>query len=70
MTSKLASVPTRRAAESSEQVTERRAADLARIGRFLSRLQDSGYFGKVTISLQNGKMVELRTEQVLKVDEL
>jgi hypothetical protein len=40
------------------------------VGRFLGRLQDKGYFGKVTISFQNGKLVELRTEQTLKVDEL
>ena len=54
----------------SVQLTERHAADLARLGRFLGRLQESGYFGKVTLSLQNGKLVELRTEQVLKIDDL
>jgi hypothetical protein len=52
------------------QLSERHAADLARLGRFLGRLQDSGYFGKVTVVLQNGKLVELRTEQTLKVDDL
>jgi hypothetical protein len=55
---------------SSGELSERHAADLARLGRFLGRLQDSGYFGKVTLSLQNGKLVELKTEQVLKIDDL
>lgn len=68
--SKLATVAPRRPPESVEELDERRAADLARVGRFLARLQASGYFGKVTVSLQNGKLVELRTEQVLKVEEL
>lgn len=53
-----------------EQIAVRHAADLARIGRFLGRLQDSGYFGKVTISLVDGNLVELRTEQVIKVGDL
>lgn len=45
------------------------AVDLARAGRFLRRLMEAGYFGKVTFSLQNGKLVECRTEQTMKVDE-
>jgi hypothetical protein len=69
--SKLVGVPARRAADPTvEELDERRAADLARVGRFIGRLQASGYFGKITINLQNGKLVELRTEQVLKVDDL
>jgi hypothetical protein len=66
---KLATVA-RRPAETPEALAEKRAEDLARVGRFLGRLQDKGYFGKVTISFQNGKLVELRTEQTLKVEEL
>jgi len=67
--SKLVGVPARRANDA-EELEERRAADLARVGRFIGRLQGSGFFGKITISLQNGKLVELRTEQALKIDEL
>lgn len=70
--SKIAPVPSlpRRPVDTPEQLEERRSADLARVGRFLARLQSSGYFGRVTITLQNGKLVELRTEQTLKVDDL
>lgn len=46
------------------------ASDLVRIGRFLRRLMEAGYYGKITFSLQNGKLVECRTEQTMKVDEI
>jgi hypothetical protein len=69
MTAKLAPVP-RRPPDTAEELTTRRAADLARVGRFLGRLQDEGYFGKVMLSMQNGKLVELRIEQVMKVEDL
>lgn len=48
----------------------RRAEGLAKIGNFIARLQDAGFFGKVTISLQNGVFAEARIEQVLKDDEI
>ena len=64
--------PVRRAAEplSHEELEVRRAADLARVGRYIGRLQEAGYFGKVTLSFQDGRLHELRTEQVIKVDDL
>jgi hypothetical protein len=70
MTAKLAPVPSRRPVETQEEIGARRVADLARIGRYIGRLQDAGYFGKVTLSFQNGRLCELRTEQVMKVDDL
>ncbi len=69
MSAKLAPV-VRRPEPTQEELETRRAADLARIGRFIGRLQDQAFFGKVTVSFQNGKLTELRTEQVVKVDEL
>jgi hypothetical protein len=60
----------RRPEPTQEELDSRRAADLARVGRFIGRLQEQAFFGKVTVSFQNGKLVELRTEQVVKVDEL
>lgn len=50
--------------------TDACSVDLARAGRFLRRLMEAGYFGKITFSLQNGKLVECRTEQTMKVDEI
>ncbi len=70
MTAKLAPVPVRRAPETKEDLEARRAADLARIGRYIGTLQDAGLFGKVTLTFQNGRLCELRTEQVMKVDDL
>jgi len=44
--------------------------DLVRVTRFLRRLVAASYFGKVTLSFQNGKVTDLRTEQVMKIDDL
>jgi hypothetical protein len=51
--------------ETEEVIDRKRAEGLARVGRLIARLQSSGYYGKVTVSMQNGKVVEVRTEQVL-----
>lgn len=54
----------------SSDVERRRAEGLARIARFVGGLQDKGLYGKVTISLQNGVVTDLRLEQVVKADDL
>lgn len=64
MTAKLAPV-IRREPETEEIIDAKRAEGLARVGRLIARLQQAGYYGKVTVSMQNGKVVEVRTEQVL-----
>lgn len=56
--------------ETPEEIAQRQAEDLARVGNFIAKLQEKGYFGKVTLSFQNGRIIDLRTEQVLKVDDL
>lgn len=63
-------VPRAKIEEPGEQLDQRRAAELAKIGRFLQRLQDASFFGRVTISFQNGKVTTVGTEQSLKLDEL
>jgi hypothetical protein len=69
MNGKLSAV-SRRPESTPEELDERRASGLARVGRLIGRLQASGFFGKITVSLQNGVIVEVRNEQVLKVDDL
>lgn len=49
---------------------DRIALDLAKAGRFLRRLAESGYFGKVTFNMQNGRFVEVKTEQTMKMSEI
>jgi hypothetical protein len=41
-----------------------------RIVRFLGRLCAEEFFGKVVVSFQHGKIVDVRTEQTRKLDEL
>jgi hypothetical protein len=43
---------------------------LARLTRYLERLAAEGFFGKVTVSFQNGKACDVRIEQTNKLDEL
>jgi hypothetical protein len=44
--------------------------DLARLTRYLERLAASGFFGKVTVSFQNGRACDVKIEQTHKLDEL
>jgi len=41
-----------------------------RLLRYLDRLATSGFYGKVTVSFQNGKVHDVRIEQTKKLDEL
>ena len=43
---------------------------IARLLRYLERQSASGFFGKVTVSFQNGKVCDVKTEQNRKLDEL
>lgn len=49
--------------------TEERA-DVKRLERFIRRLAESKFFGKVTISMQNGRIGQAQVEQMLKIDEM
>jgi hypothetical protein len=41
-----------------------------RLARYLDRLAAAGFYGKVTVSFQNGKVHDVRIEQTKKLDEL
>jgi hypothetical protein len=50
-----------------EQMKE---ADLAKIARFIRKLQDRGLYGKVAIGFQHGRLTTIQLEQTFKADEL
>lgn len=41
-----------------------------RLTRFFQKLSAGQFFGKVVVSFQNGKAVDVRIEQTKKLDEL
>ncbi len=41
-----------------------------KLTHYLEELTTSGFFGKVTVSFQNGKVCDVRIEQTKKLDEL
>jgi hypothetical protein len=43
---------------------------ILRLLRYLDRLAASTFYGKVTVSFQNGRVCDVRTEQTKKLDEL
>lgn len=43
---------------------------LDRLHRYLDRLSDSAFFGKVVVSFQNGKVCDIKVEQTHKLEEL
>lgn len=43
---------------------------IERLLRFLARLAAEDFFGKVTISFQNGRVCDVKIEQTKKLDEL
>ena len=47
-----------------------RPSPIGRLLRFLDKLAATAFFGKVTVSFQNGKVSDVRIEQTKKLDEL
>ena len=43
---------------------------MVRLTRYLERLAADGFFGKVTVSFQNGRACDVKIEQTHKLDEL
>jgi hypothetical protein len=41
-----------------------------RLFRYLEKLSKSGFYGKVNISFQHGKVCDIRTEQSHKLEDL
>jgi hypothetical protein len=48
--------------------TERRP--LERLHGFLNRCVTTGFFGKIEVTFQNGRVCEVRVQQTKKLDEL
>jgi len=46
------------------------ANPIGKLIRYLERQSAAGFFGKVTVSFQAGKVTDIRTEQTRKLDEL
>ena len=53
----------------SQPAEPRRALDV-RLLRFLEKLSAGSFFGKVVVSFQSGKVIDVRTEQTRKLEEL
>lgn len=43
---------------------------IERLLRFLEKLAAGGFFGKVVVTFQNGKVCDVKIEQTKKLDEL
>jgi hypothetical protein len=43
---------------------------LERLYRFLDKLVRSGFFGRITLTFQNGRLCDIKIEQTKKLDEL
>lgn len=46
------------------------ATSFDRLARYLERLADERFYGKVTVTFQNGRACDVRVEQTHKLDEL
>ena len=52
----------------SDEVT--RGSPIERLLRFLDKSARGAFFGKVTITFQNGRVCDVKIEQTKKLDEL
>jgi hypothetical protein len=43
---------------------------IERLLRFFEKLASDGFFGKVTVSFQNGRVCDIKIEQTKKLDDL
>ena len=43
---------------------------IERLIRFLEKCVSNGFFGKITVSFQNGRVGDVKIEQTKKLDEL
>ena len=43
---------------------------IERLLRLLEKCASGGFFGKVTVSFQNGRVCDIRIEQTRKLDEI
>jgi hypothetical protein len=50
--------------------TQQRYNPHERFHRFFDRIAANGFYGKISVSLQNGRITDVRVEQTRKLDEL
>ena len=58
------------AAEKRKFETESGFRPLERLYRFLDKMVRSQFFGRITLSFQNGRLCDIKIEQTKKLDEL
>jgi hypothetical protein len=49
---------------------DRVRSPIERLLRYLDKLASGSFFGKVTVSFQNGRVCDVKIEQTKKLDEL
>jgi hypothetical protein len=52
----------------SSAISDQRTTD--RLHRFLEKLASGAFYGKVTVSFQNGKVTDVKIEQTKKLEDL
>jgi hypothetical protein len=60
----------RRRTEHSNANSGRGTSAPEKLQRFFERLGNGGFFGKVVVSYQNGKVCDVKIEQTKKLEEL
>lgn len=57
-------------ATSGPRATDPSPQNLDRLSRYLEKLANAGFFGKVVVSFQHGKVSDVRIEQTKRLEEL
>ncbi|KAB2896201.1 MAG: hypothetical protein F9K40_14940 [Kofleriaceae bacterium] len=57
-------------ATSGPRATDPSPRHLDRLSRYLEKLAHAGFFGKVVVSFQHGKVCDIRVEETKKLEEL
>lgn len=57
-------------ATSGPRATDPGPQPLDRLTRYLERLANAGFFGKVVVSFQHGKVSDVRIEQTKRLEDL
>jgi hypothetical protein len=57
-------------ATSGPRATDPSKQPIDRLSRYLEKLQHAGFFGKVVVSFQHGKVCDVRIEETKKLEEL
>lgn len=55
---------------SKQIATEKQPSPIERLHRYLDVISTEGFFGKVSVSFQNGKVHDIKVEQTRKLEDL